>query len=192
MMIMLRFGFAHTITHNKDSKFHGTFKQTCDLLQLNTHTVSSENHDPMLVERIGQFLNKGLKIFKGEHGIPATSREGALTLMYAWNSAPIPLTNISRSMVVTGQNFSFPIDLLADKAVWLTGTKRWAESYAADQARPLLHSREISYLLIAETQSFHREHMNDLRPDPTQHAIGDKVLAHRSVYSDKAKNRVDC
>ena len=145
----------------------------------------------MLVKRIGRFLNKGFKIFKGERGTQATSREGVLTLMYAWNSAPIPLTNISRSMVVTGRKFLFPIDFSADKAIWLTGTKRWAESYAANQARLLLHSREIASLIIVETQSFHRERMNDLRPDPTQYAIGDKVRAHRSVRSDKAKNRVD-
>ena len=65
-MIMLRFGLAHTIVLDKDSKFYATFKQTCELLQINVHTVSSENHNPMIVERVNRYLNKGLKIFTQE------------------------------------------------------------------------------------------------------------------------------
>ena len=64
LMIMLRFGFAHTIVLDKDSKFYATFAQTCQLMNLNVHTVSSENHEPMIVERINRYLNKGIKILQ--------------------------------------------------------------------------------------------------------------------------------
>ena len=90
-------------------------------------------------------------------------------------------------MVVTGQNFSFPIDFSAEKAVWLTGSKQLATSFAAGQARLLLHNREIASLVINETHASHRERMNDLRPDPKVYAVGDKVFARRTVQSNKAK-----
>ena len=63
LMIMLRFGLAHTIVLDADKKFYNTFRQMCELLRLNVHTISGENHDPMLVERVNLHLNKGLKIF---------------------------------------------------------------------------------------------------------------------------------
>ena len=40
-MIMLRFRLAHTIVLDKDSKFYAVFAQSCLLLDLNVHTVSS-------------------------------------------------------------------------------------------------------------------------------------------------------
>ena len=74
-MMMLRFGLAHTIVLNKDSKFYPFFSQYCLLLYLNVHTVSSENHDAIIVERVNRYLNKGLKIFTQEHGTPEVIRE---------------------------------------------------------------------------------------------------------------------
>ena len=109
MMIMLRFGLAHTVVLDKDSKFHDTFKQSCQLLNINTHTIIRKNHNAIIVERVNEYFDKGIKIFANERGTPAVSRESVLMLVYAWNLAPVPLTNITRSMVVTGHNFSFPV-----------------------------------------------------------------------------------
>jgi hypothetical protein len=36
--------------------------------------------------------------------------EAILLLSYAWNSCPVPGTDISRSMVAVGREFAFPID----------------------------------------------------------------------------------
>ena len=77
LTIMLRFGLAHTIVIDADKKFYNTFRQMCKLLHLNVHTVSGENHDLMLVERVKLYLNKGLTIFTQERGTPAISREAA-------------------------------------------------------------------------------------------------------------------
>ena len=66
MQIMLRFGMAHTIVLDHDSKFFATFKATCELIELSTHTLSSSNHDPMIVERVNRFLNKALKTLMQE------------------------------------------------------------------------------------------------------------------------------
>ena len=51
-MIMLRFGLAHTIVLNKDSNLYAFFAQSCLILDLNVHTVSSENHYDIIVERV--------------------------------------------------------------------------------------------------------------------------------------------
>ena len=120
----------------------------------------------MIMKRLNGYFDKETKIIANKRGTYAVSRESVLMLVYAWNSAPIPLTDITRPMVVTGQNFSFLIDFLVEKAVWLTGSCCWAKSFAACQAQLLLHSREIASLDINETRAYHRERMNDLLPDP--------------------------
>ena len=117
LMSMLRFGLAHTIVLDTDKKFYNTFRQMCELLRLNVHTISRENHDPMVVERVNSYLNKGFKIFTQEQGTSAISWEAVLLLIYAWNSCSVPLTNISRAMVVTGRGFSFLNDFSHEKAV---------------------------------------------------------------------------
>ena len=111
-------------------------------------TTSRKNYNALIVERLTEYFDKGIKIFAIKRGTHAVSRKSVLMLVYTWNLAPIPLTNITLSMVVTGQNFSFPIVFLAKKAVWLTGS--------------LLHSRKIASLVINETRAYHRERMNDL------------------------------
>ena len=66
MKIILSHGIPHTIVLDKDSKFYGTFRETCDLLQLNVHTLSGNNHKGMLVERFNHFLNRGLRVITNE------------------------------------------------------------------------------------------------------------------------------
>ena len=94
MKIQLRFGFSHTIVVDKDSKFRGVFAETAELLGINMHVLSGENHDPMLVERVNRFLNKALTIYCGERG-SVKSAPGAIQMaLYAWNSAPVVGTDI--------------------------------------------------------------------------------------------------
>ena len=52
LMIMLRFDLAHGIGLDNDSKFYAAFAQTCQLMNISVHTVSSRNHDPMIIERL--------------------------------------------------------------------------------------------------------------------------------------------
>jgi hypothetical protein len=62
MKIILRYGFCHTVVLDKDSKFFGVCRESLNLLKINCHVLSSGNHNPMLVERLNRYLNKGLKI----------------------------------------------------------------------------------------------------------------------------------
>jgi hypothetical protein len=52
MKIQLRFGFCHTIVLDKDSKFFGVFRESLDLLKINTHVISGDNHNAMIVKRL--------------------------------------------------------------------------------------------------------------------------------------------
>jgi hypothetical protein len=62
MKMLLPYGFCHTAVMDKDSKFFGVCREALDLLQINCHILSSANHNPMLVEQINRYLNKGLRI----------------------------------------------------------------------------------------------------------------------------------
>jgi hypothetical protein len=105
MKIQLRFGFCHTIVLDKDSKFFGAFKEAVNLLQINRHVLSGGNHNPMLVERVNRYLNKGLKIMTNERDSIRVAMEAILLLLYAWNSSPIPGTDLSRCFVALGREF---------------------------------------------------------------------------------------
>ena len=108
MKIWLRFEFAYTIV--KVSVFLSVFAETAKLLGINIHVLSGENHDPMIVEGINRFLNSCLTIFCNDRGTTKVAQEGILMSLYPWNSAPVIGTDDSRSMIVVGRNFKFPID----------------------------------------------------------------------------------
>ena len=96
---------------DKDSKFYTTFHDMVRLTKLNTHMLSCANHDPMLIECIGRYLNKSLKIFNAKHSFdPRVAHEGLHMAMYAWNCAPVAGTDISRCLMVTGRKWRFPLD----------------------------------------------------------------------------------
>jgi hypothetical protein len=117
LMIILRFDITHTIVLDVDKKLNNTYHQMCKLLDPNIHTNIGGNHDPMLVECVDNYLNKGLQIFTQDQGTPVVSREAALLLIYARKSYGVSLTNISRAIVVTGQHFSLLINFSNTKDV---------------------------------------------------------------------------
>ena len=129
MRIMLRYGMAHTLILDKDSKFFGTFKETGQLLKIQTHTISRANHDAMLVERLNKYYNKALKIFVSEHNRdPRVGHEGLFLANYAWNCLPVPGTDISRCLIVTGREWHFPIDFSNEKHLELVSRPRHIHS----------------------------------------------------------------
>jgi hypothetical protein len=104
MKIQLWFGFCHAIVLNKDRKFFGSFKEAVDLLQINRYPLLGGNHNPMLVDWVNCYLNKGLKIMANECNLVMIAIEAILLLLYAWNSAPIPGTDLLRCFAL-GQEF---------------------------------------------------------------------------------------
>jgi hypothetical protein len=112
MRILLRYGFCHTAVLDKDSKFFGVCREALDLLQINCHILSGSNHNPMLVKRINWYLNKGLRVMCNKRDSVRVALEAILLLLYAWNSCPVPGTDIFRSLVAVGCEFAFPINSL--------------------------------------------------------------------------------
>ena len=190
MKIWLRFGFSHTIVVDKDSKFLGEFAKTAALLKINIHVLSGGNHDPMIVERICRYLNSCLTVFCNERGNNRVALEGILMSLYAWNSAPVVGTDISRSLLVTGREFNFPIDFSSEQHQILTSSPLKVSSFATEQARLLKCGQEIAKVLIHAHRAWHREYINQNRPDPRQYAVGDKVFAKRAVKSIKKRGLV--
>jgi hypothetical protein len=148
--IQLKFGLCHMIILDKDSKFFCAFKEVCNLLQLNCHVLSGGNHNPIMVEHVNHYLNKGLKVMTNKRGSVQIVMEAILLLIYVWNSAPILGTDLSRSFVALGWEFQFPIDFSADKHWELTSAPAMIKSYSKDLAAHLQVSHEITTILIKE------------------------------------------
>jgi hypothetical protein len=191
MKIQLRYGFCHTSVLDKDSKFFGVCREALDLLQINCHVLSGGNHNPMLVERVNRYINKGLKIMTNERESIRVALEAILLLIYAWNSCPIPGTDISRSLVAVGREFAFPIDYSAGKHWELVSSPSTVTTYSKDLAMRLTACRAVAELLIKEHRAYHREFINANRPNPRVYAVGDIVFARRAVRSDARRERVN-
>lgn len=146
---------------------------------------------PMIVERLNRYFNKSLKIFTAEHNNdPRTAHEGLGMALYAWNCAPIPGTDISRCLMVTGREWRFPIDFCKDMHLELVSRPKHLRSFARRQAELLSACRELGKVLIDEHRTYHRELINAARPDPRIFEPGDHVFARRSVQSNLKRNIV--
>jgi hypothetical protein len=191
MKIQLRFGFCHTIVLDKDRKIFRAFKEAVNLLQINRHVLSGCNHNPMLVEGINWYLNKGLKIMTNKRDSVRVAMEAILLLLYAWNSSPIPGTDLSRFFVALGREFQFPINFSAQKHFKLTSTPSTVASYSRDLATHLSALRKVAGLLVKEERAYHREFVNSRQPNPTIYSVGNIVFGHRAIRSNAARRQVD-
>ena len=102
MKILLSYGFCHTAVLGKDAKFFGVCSEALDLLQINRHVLLSANHNPKLVKRVNRYVTKGLKIMCNERDSVKVALEAILLLLYAWNSCPVPGTDIFCRVVAVG------------------------------------------------------------------------------------------
>jgi hypothetical protein len=148
MKIILCFGFCHTVVLNKDSKFFGICRKSLDLLQINCHVLSRSNHNPMLVKWINRYLKQGLWIMCNKRNTNWVALKAILLLLYAWNSCPVPGTDISRCMVTVGCKFAFPIDFSVGKHANLYSAPGTVESYSKELATRLESCRKIALLLV--------------------------------------------
>ena len=128
--------------------------------------------------------------FCNERGNNRVTLEGILMSLYGWNSAPVIGTDISRSLLVTGREFNFPMDFSTEQHQLLISTPLKINSFAADQARLLSCGRDLAKELIHTHSAWHREHINKMRPDPRIYSVGDHVFAKRAVKSDKKRGLV--
>ena len=132
MKICLCYGFCHTAILDKDTKYYGVCREALDLLQINCHFLSGANHNPMLIEQVDFYLTKGLKIMCNERDLVRIASEAIRLLLYAWNSCPIPGTDISCSLVAVGREFAFPIDYSRGKHWELTSSPSTIITYSRE------------------------------------------------------------
>jgi hypothetical protein len=117
--------------------------------------------------------------------------EAILLLLYAWDSAPIPGTDLLCCFVTLGREFQFPNNFSANKNFKLTSTPIAVASYSRELATRLSALREVAGLLVKEQRAYHREFVNLRRPDPMIYSIGNIVFVRRAVRSDVAQGQVD-
>jgi hypothetical protein len=176
MRTELRYGVCHTIILDKDSKFYSVCQEALDLLQINCHVLSGDNHNPMMVERINWYLAKGLKIMTNEQDSVRIALKAILLLFYAWNSCPIQGTDISRNLVAIGHEFAFSIDYSTNKHWKLTSSPSSAELYSQDHVTCLFALCEVAQLLIQEQHAYHWKLVNLLLWDPYTYSVGNVIL----------------
>ncbi len=181
MKIQLRYGFCHTIVLDKDSTFLGVCRKALDLLKINCHVLSGNNHNPMLVEWLCRYFNKGLTIMCNEWDTVRIALEFLLLLLYAWNSCPIPGTDISHSLVAVGQEFAFPIDFSSSKHWQLTSSPATIDTYSKQLATQLSACRKVAELLVHEQREWHQALINSWRKDPLVYSPGDIVFARHAT-----------
>jgi hypothetical protein len=138
----------------------------------------------MLVERVNRHIIKGLKIMTNEHGSIRVALEAILLLIYAWNSCPIPGTDISRSLVAVGRKFAFPINYSAGKHWELVSSPSTVTTYSKDLALCLTAFFAIAELLVKEHRAYHRKFLNANCSNPRVYAVGDIVFARQAFRSD--------
>ena len=103
-------GFCHAIVLDKDSKFYSVYREALNLFHINCHILLGDNHNPMMVKCVNWYLIKGLKIMTNERDSVRVALKAILLLLYAWNSCPIPDTDVSCSLIAVGRKFAFPIN----------------------------------------------------------------------------------
>ncbi len=160
MKILLCYGFCHSVALDKNCKFFGICPKAIDLLNIYCHLLSSANHNPMIVERVNHYLTKGLKIMCNERNSVCVAPEAILLLLYAWNSCPVPRTDISCSLVAVGREFTFPIDFSSGKHWELTSSPSTVVSYSKELATRLAVCHQVAELLAREQRSYHRKLIN--------------------------------
>ena len=116
--------------------------------------------------------------------------ECLLLLLYAWNSHPVPRTNISCSLVAVRREFAFRIGFSSGKHWQLTPSPATVESYSKDLVTRLSACCEIADLLVSATRDWHRALVNLCRSDPHVYSPGGIVFACCATRSDASKGRV--
>ena len=179
------------IRQSLTSKFFGVCRKALDLLQINCHVLSGSNHNPMLVKRINLYLNKGLRVMCNECDSIRVALEAILLLLYAWNSCPVPGTDISRSLVAVSREFAFPINFSSGKHWELTSSAITVVLYSKELATRLSVCREVAELLVEEQHAYHCEYINARHPDPQIYSVVNIVIACRAGRSHAAWEIVD-
>jgi hypothetical protein len=135
-------------------------------------------------------LNSSIIVFNNDHKSNRVFVEGAMMCCYAWNSAPVAGTDLSRALLVLGREFHFPIDFTTRQHLTFNVTTTGIKSYAADMLDLMEKCQQVYKLLIHEQRTYHRELRNAQIRHPRKYQLGDRVFARVQVQSKMSKGQV--
>jgi hypothetical protein len=110
--------------------------------------------------------------------------ESLLLLLYAWNSCPVPGTDISQSLAAVWREFAFAVDYSSGKHWQLTSLPDTVNTYLKQIAICLSACCKVAELLVCEHQEWHRALINSHRQDPQVYSPEDVVFACWDICSD--------
>ena len=109
--VVLTFGMCSVVVIDDVGSFKVVFIAMCEVFHIIYWCLSRGNHKGNSVERYHRFINKTQAIVGNDRGTHDVYIQNSKTSQYAWNSAPIDGTDITRSMAAAGRNFRFPLDV---------------------------------------------------------------------------------
>ena len=109
--------------------------------------------------------------------------------IYAWNSAPVAIKNLSRSLVVCGREFKFLINFTHKLHQSGINQPIHVNSYPADLFQILERSREIYKVLISEHRALHREIRNAQKTITRKFNINGIIFTIVEVQSSAKKGQ---
>jgi hypothetical protein len=154
--------------------------------------VSRNNHQGVVTERFHRFLNKAVTLATNDRQqankqvvIPACHLAA-----YAWNSAPIDGTGVSRSVCAVGREYRFPFDFEYVASPRITNNNAAAvHEYLTLARNNGRFAIEIVKLLLEEKRTVAREKINEGR-HVVSYNIGDLVTVRVQVKSNSSRNQV--
>ena len=191
--IFLSFGCCAVIVVDDGSNFKGSFEAMCGALGITFWALSRGNHKGNSAERYHRFLNKTQAINGNDRGTHQIFIQNAKTSQYAWNSAPIDGTDVTRSMAAIGREFRFPLDvsLLPDPPM-NDGNQTALYQYLRDVSNDSAFATSIVQILVEERRLAHVDRHNNSISKSSQppFKVGDVVKAHVQVQSNATTGTV--
>ncbi len=166
MKIQLRYGFCHTSIFGQGQKILRCLLRGFRSTQSQLPCPLRGQSQPHACWCFCRYFNKGLTIMCNKCDTVQVALECLLLLLYAWNSCPVPGTDISRSLVAVGCKFAFPIDYSSGKHWQLTSSPATVESYSKELATHRSTCCKVANLLVMEQCKWHRALINSCHPDP--------------------------
>ena len=188
--VIMTFGMVAVLVVDADSKFLKDFEIMCQILRIHLWPLSRGNHKGNSVERFHRFLNKTQTIRGNDRGTHQIFFENAKTTQFAWNSAHIDNTDITRSMAAIGREFKFPLDIECSALPVLNDSANSALfSYLRSVSTDSVFATGILQILVHERRQYHRDRHNSTLIK-SSFEVGDVVKVHVQVTSNAATNTV--
>ena len=179
--VLLTFGVCSVVVIDDGSTFKGAFISMCTKLKINHWCLTCGNHRVNSVERCHRYLNKTQAIAGNDRCTNTVIIQNSKTSQYAWNSAPIDNTDITRSMAAVGREFRFPLDVDLSPTPTLNNCNNSGLfQYLRNVGSDAVFASSVLSTLIEERRATHQARHNRTK-EPCALKVGDVVKAHTQI-----------